>query len=57
MTTLALWLIGKIVGNRVSNEDELAGLDIPEMGLLAYPDDAIPQNLTEALEEQSHYRE
>jgi Amt family ammonium transporter len=44
MTTLALWLIGKLV-------------DIPEMGLLAYPDDAIPQNLSEALEEQSHYRE
>ncbi|MEP7053158.1 MAG: ammonium transporter [Pseudomonadota bacterium] len=57
MTTLALWVIGKLVGNRVSNEDELAGLDIPEMGLLAYPDDAIPQNLSEALEEQSHYRE
>ncbi len=57
MTALALWLIGKVVGNRVSAEDELAGLDIPEMGILAYPDDAIPPNLGEALEERNHYRE
>jgi len=56
-TALALWLIGKLVGNRVSSEDELSGLDIPEMGVLAYPDDAIPLNLSEALEERSHYRE
>jgi Amt family ammonium transporter len=54
-TTLALWLIGKLVGNRVSNEDELGGLDIPEMGVLAYPDDAIPPNVDEALEEQGHW--
>jgi ammonium transporter, Amt family len=27
-----------ILGNRVSPETELAGLDIPEMGLLGYPD-------------------
>jgi hypothetical protein len=33
-------VIGKLVGNRVSAEDELAGLDMPEMGVLAYPDDA-----------------
>ena len=56
-TALTLWLIGKLVGNRVSSEDELSGLDIPEMGVLAYPDDAIPLNLSEALEERSHYRE
>jgi len=56
-TALALWLIGKLVGNRVSSEDELSGLDIPEMGVLAYPDDAIPLNLSEALEERSRYRE
>lgn len=40
MTAVALFVIGKVVGNRVSAEDELAGLDIPEMGVLAYPDDA-----------------
>jgi Amt family ammonium transporter len=31
-------LIDKIIGHRVSAEDEIAGLDIPEMGALAYPD-------------------
>jgi Amt family ammonium transporter len=36
----SLYVIGKLVGNRVSAEDELAGLDMPEMGVLAYPDDA-----------------
>jgi ammonium transporter, Amt family len=38
-TGLFFFVIGKLVGNRVSREDEIAGLDIPEMGLLAYPDD------------------
>lgn len=42
MTAAALWLIDKLVGNRVAAEDEVGGLDIPEMGLLAYPDDASP---------------
>jgi ammonium transporter, Amt family len=40
LTTGALWLTNQLVGNRVSAEDELSGLDIPEMGVLAYPDDA-----------------
>jgi ammonium transporter, Amt family len=40
MTAGALWLSNRLVGNRVSAEDELGGLDIPEMGVLAYPDDA-----------------
>lgn len=40
MTALALFAIGKLVGNRTSAEDEMAGLDLPEMGLLAYPDDS-----------------
>ncbi len=40
MTAGTLWLTDKLVGNRVSAEDELAGLDIPELGVLAYPDDA-----------------
>jgi Amt family ammonium transporter len=39
MTTIGLAIIGKMVGNRVSAQDELEGLDIPEMGILAYPDD------------------
>jgi len=39
MTLIALLAIDKLVGNRVSADDEVAGLDIPEMGVLAYPDD------------------
>jgi Amt family ammonium transporter len=35
---LAFWVIGKLVGNRVSAEVEMGGLDIPEMGAEAYPD-------------------
>ena len=30
-------IVDAIIGNRVSAEVELAGLDIPEMGALAYP--------------------
>jgi Amt family ammonium transporter len=40
MTAIALYVIGKLVGNRVSVEDELAGLDLPELGVLGYLDDA-----------------
>jgi len=36
---IAFWLVGKLVGgNRVPAEVEIGGLDIPEMGALAYPD-------------------
>ena len=35
-----MFIIGKLVGNRVSAEDELAGLDLPGVEVLAYPDDA-----------------
>src|SRR5262245_2162412 len=31
-------VLGKIIGNRVSPEVELQGLDLPEMGALAYPE-------------------
>jgi ammonium transporter, Amt family len=34
----ANYVIDLVVGQRVSAEDELAGLDIPEMGALCYPD-------------------
>jgi ammonium transporter, Amt family len=45
MTAVALFIIDKLVGNRVSAEDEIAGLDIPEMGVLAYPDDTAPPHI------------
>jgi Amt family ammonium transporter len=36
---LAFWVIGKILGsNRVSAAVEIAGLDIPEMGMAGYPE-------------------
>jgi Amt family ammonium transporter len=39
---LAFFIIGKLVGNRVSAEDEVAGLDIPEMGVHGYSADPGP---------------
>jgi Amt family ammonium transporter len=35
---LIFWAIGKVVGNRVSAEVEVAGLDLPEMGEAGYPE-------------------
>jgi Amt family ammonium transporter len=32
------YVIGKLVGNRVPAEVEIAGLDIPEMGVAGYPE-------------------
>jgi Amt family ammonium transporter len=45
------YLIDLVIGQRVSAEDELAGLDIPEMGALCYPEfvlkpDAAPIGVT-----------
>jgi Amt family ammonium transporter len=43
------WVLGKTVGNRVSPEVEIAGLDIPEMGAAGYPEfitQKTPQELT-----------
>ena len=42
VAALAFWLIGKTVGNRVSLEDEVNGLDLPEMGVLGYSSDLGP---------------
>jgi ammonium transporter, Amt family len=36
MSGAAFYVIGKIAGNRVSAEDEMAGLDVPEMGVEGY---------------------
>jgi Amt family ammonium transporter len=38
VSALAFFLIGKLVRNRASAEDEVNGLDIPEMGILGYDD-------------------
>jgi Amt family ammonium transporter len=42
MAALAFWIVGKLVGNRVPAEDEIAGLDIPEMGVHGYSNDPGP---------------
>ncbi|MGD9116754.1 MAG: ammonium transporter [Dehalococcoidia bacterium] len=36
---IAFWLIKKTIGLRVSREEELKGLDIPEHGMEAYPEE------------------
>jgi len=43
VAALAFWLTGKLVkGNRVSLEDEINGLDMPEMGVQGYSTDLGP---------------
>jgi Amt family ammonium transporter len=38
LTYVINWVIDVTIGQRVSAEDELEGLDIPEMGALCYPE-------------------
>jgi ammonium transporter, Amt family len=43
VATVAFWVIGKVLGgNRVSLEDEVNGLDMPEMGVQGYSTDLGP---------------
>ncbi len=42
VAALSFIIIGKLVGNRVSEADEIAGLDIPEMGVAGYSNDPGP---------------
>jgi Amt family ammonium transporter len=35
---VAFYVLDKVVGNRVSAEVEIAGLDVPEMGIPGYPE-------------------
>jgi Amt family ammonium transporter len=48
VTALSFYVIGKLVGNRVSLEHEISGLDDPEMGMQGYTDDASYPALPEA---------
>jgi Amt family ammonium transporter len=46
VAAVSLKILGTVVGNRVSVDDELAGLDVPEMGVAGYtaePDHLIPE--------------
>ena len=38
------WIIDVVVGQRVNAKTELAGLDIPEMGAVCYPDFQLKAN-------------
>ncbi len=42
VAAVAFFVIGKVIGNRVAAEDEVSGLDLPEMGVLGYSPDAGP---------------
>ncbi len=42
VTAVVFFVIGKLVGNRVPLEDEVNGLDLPEMGVLGYSSDGGP---------------
>jgi Amt family ammonium transporter len=42
VAAVSFFVIGKLVGNRVPAEDEIAGLDIPEMGVHGYSADPGP---------------
>jgi Amt family ammonium transporter len=53
MTAISLFVIDKLVGNRVSAEDEMAGLDMAEVGVLAYPDDAPTHSVAMAAASES----
>ncbi len=39
LALIVLWIVEKTIGNRVSAEAEIEGLDIPEMGTLGYNND------------------
>jgi Amt family ammonium transporter len=41
MSSVALWCIGRIVGKRAGADDEIAGLDVPELGMTGYVNEAI----------------
>ncbi len=46
MTVLTLAIVGKLVGNRSRAEDEMAGLDVPDLGTPGYADD-VPVSVAE----------
>jgi Amt family ammonium transporter len=45
-SAVALWLIGRLVGSRVLADDEVAGLDVPELGMTGYVSEATQAGVT-----------
>lgn len=43
---LSLWLLGRLVGNRVVADDEVAGLDVPELGMTGYVSETVHSGAT-----------
>ena len=41
VAAIALWVIGRVVGNRATSDDEIAGLDVPELGMTGYVTEAV----------------
>jgi Amt family ammonium transporter len=54
VAALAFWLIGKLVGNRPTAEEEVNGLDLPEMGIPGYSADAMPHPGTSGTSPAAH---
>jgi Amt family ammonium transporter len=42
----ALWLTGRLIGNRVAADDEIAGLDVPELGMTGYVSETVHSGAT-----------
>jgi ammonium transporter, Amt family len=50
-TAASFWVLGRLVGNRSAPEDELAGLDVPEMGMEGYSREMLGLPPADATEE------
>jgi Amt family ammonium transporter len=54
-SALALFAIGRLVGNRVSREEEFVGLDESEIGLHGYADDTVTHAAAPEAETAEHH--
>jgi Amt family ammonium transporter len=45
-TAFTLWLVGRVVGNRATADDEITGLDVPELGMTGYVNEAVHATAT-----------
>jgi Amt family ammonium transporter len=45
-TVVTLWIAGRVTGNRATADDEIAGLDVPELGMTGYVSEAVHAGAT-----------
>jgi Amt family ammonium transporter len=45
-TAILAWVVGRTVGNRASADDEIAGLDVPELGMTGYVNEGVHATAT-----------